>query len=160
MDSAQILAKARLALDLGDIAEASQLLGPLAEHADPEALFLFSTFSMPDDESLAQFEERSMRLLEKSAELGYAPALYALGVCYDLGDLVRQDKFKAAQLFECAAKLGYPKAKYEHGRNLYYGSHGEHKKSQLGWQLIQDAANEQVEGAMEFIRNSAPPHLA
>jgi len=92
MDNAQILAKARLALDHGDIAEASQLLGPLVASADPEALFLSSTFSAADGETDEQFEERSLRCLKKSAELGYAPALYALGVCYDTGDLVRMDK--------------------------------------------------------------------
>ncbi|MES2160571.1 MAG: hypothetical protein V4476_05400 [Pseudomonadota bacterium] len=157
MDKAQIIAKVRLALDLGDMLEATQLLNPLVANADPEALFLSSTFSLSGDESNEQFEERSLRLLKKSAELGFAPALYALGVCYDLGDMVHKDKLKAGHFFECAAKLGYPKAKYEHGRNLYYGSHGFDKKIQLGWQLVQDAANEQVEDAMEFIRNFAPP---
>ncbi|MCU6496280.1 hypothetical protein LPN04_00575 [Rugamonas sp. A1-17] len=157
MDNAKILAKARLALDRGDISEASQLLAPLVASADPEALFLASTFSSVDEESDEQFEERSIRFLKKSAELGYAPALYALGVCYDSGDLVGKDELKAGYFFECAAKLGYPKAKFEHGRNLYYGSHGFDKKSQLGWQLVQDAANEHVEDAKEFIRNFAPP---
>ncbi|MYM94834.1 SEL1-like repeat protein [Duganella vulcania] len=96
--------------------------------------------------------------MKTSVEPGYAPALYALGVCCDIGDLVGKDELKAGYFFERAAKLGYSKAKFEHGRNLFYGSHGFDKKSQLGWQLVQDAANEHVEDAKEFIRNVAPPH--
>ncbi len=56
--------------------------------------------------------------------MGYAPAIYSLAVCYDLGDLVTRDADKASLLFKQAAELGHSKAKLNHGLDLFYGSNG------------------------------------
>ena len=149
------LAQARQALEQGYLETAAELLKPLVDAQDAEALFLRSTFSLPGEESESMFEKRSLQFLKRSAELNYAPALYALGVCYSIGDLVSKNERQATQYFKTAAALGYSKAKYEHGRNLLYGAPGLNKQVESGWQLIREAAADDVEDASIFIHKFA-----
>ncbi|WP_202414249.1 tetratricopeptide repeat protein [Duganella flavida] len=131
------------------------MLKPHLDTQDAEALFLRSTFSLPNEESERRFEKRSLQFLKRSAELGYAPALYALGVCYAIGDLVLKDERQAAKYFKTAASLGYAKAKYEHGRNLPYGAQGDAQQVEIGWRLIREAAVDDVQDASEFMHKFA-----
>lgn len=80
-------------------------------------------------------------------DLGYAPAIYELGICYEIGDLVPQDPSKAAALHRRAAELGNARAKLGYGLNLFYGSNGTEKNPELGLAFIRQAADENVEGA-------------
>jgi TPR repeat protein len=153
MDDKAILARAREAIDSGNFKAAHSLLQPLVKNGNPEALFLSSTFSFPSTESDAQFEERSLNFLIRASNAGYPPALYALGVCYDLGDLVEPNAEKAGVFFKQAAEAGYSKAKFSHGRNLFYGSNGLVQEVQQALHFIKEAANEGVEDAAEFLRH-------
>jgi TPR repeat protein len=147
LNSEKILRKARDKLAIGSCGAAYKLLIPLLEEMNPEALFLYSTFSISGTESNADFDERRIRLLESSSRVGYAPAICALAACYDIGDLVERDVVKASSLYKKAAEAGYAKAKLSHGLNLYYGSNGISKDEVLGLSLIRQAVNENVEGA-------------
>jgi len=48
----------------------------------------------------------------KSAEQGYAPAQYALGLCYKYGDGIKKDLYKAVEWFTKATEQGHASAQY------------------------------------------------
>jgi TPR repeat protein len=145
-----VFLKAARIIESGDCSQAYRLLKPYIEQGRAEAIFLFSKFSR-ESETDDEFERRSLECLERAAAANYPPALYALGVCYDLGELTVRDPLKAARLFESAASGGYAKAKLSHGLNLYYGSNGVAKDVNAGLELIRAAAADGVQGAIEFI---------
>ena len=147
---AQISA-AQLKAELGEFRDAFEALRPLLERGVPEALFLYSTFSVAGSESDAEFEHRSLSLLRRAADLGYAPALYALGACYEVGDLVEADPQHAALLLKAAAEKGHFKAQFRHGLNVYYGSNGIPRNEESGMELIRAAAQEGVPDAADFL---------
>lgn len=149
MANDNLFLRASQLIDSGDCAEAYKLLKPLIDEGQAEALFLFSKFSIRS-ESDEEFERRSLKCLERAAAAHYPPALYALGVCYDAGEMTAYDPLMAARLFEQAAIGGYAKAKLSHGLNLYYGSNGVMKDVTAGLEFIRAAADDGVEGAIEF----------
>ncbi len=146
-----IIEKARDMIEIGRCEKAYKLLSPLIMKNHPEALFLYSTFSVSGKETDEEFERRSFDLLKISAEEGYVPAIYSLAVCYDTGDLVESDSTKAAELYKAASDAGYSKGKFYHGLNLVYGSNGMLKDEDKGMQLIREAADEGVDGAIGFL---------
>jgi TPR repeat protein len=158
MDNVEIVQSAERLMDENRHDEAQALLHPLVILEVPAALFLAATFSLPENESEALFEARSIDYLTKAADGGYPPALYALGVCYDIGDLIAPDLDKAGQLFKQAAEAGHLKGKFCHGRNLFYGSNGMTQEREKGLDLIREAADGGVEEAAEFwaIREITP----
>lgn len=155
MANYEILKHAQELLDSGDCESALKSLQPLLEIGDAEALFLYSTFSVASLESEIEFERRGVQCLQLASQAGFLSALYALGVCYDLGDLIEPDSEKAAILFRKSAEAGYPKAKLNHGLNLYYGSNGIVEDKIQALSLIRQAANEGVESASEFLEQVA-----
>ncbi len=56
--------------------------------------------------------ETSFRWLQKTAEQGYAPAQYELGLCYGSGRGVKKDANKAVYWMEQAARQEYRKTQY------------------------------------------------
>ncbi|MHA6896860.1 hypothetical protein ACQUJT_22685 [Ralstonia pseudosolanacearum] len=143
-------------LDDGDARKAYQLLVPLLAEGVPAAEFLYSRFSFSDVESVDQFEARSIRLLRSASAAGYAPALYALAVHYDMGDMVNRDPCEASRLFRAAAEAGHPAAMLAHGLDVFHGSNGTEKNQERGLLLVGRAVDEGVEGAQEeFERLSA-----
>lgn len=148
---AQISA-AQVMVDLGNFRDAYEALRPLLARDVPEALFMYSAFSVAGSESEAEFERRSLDLLRRAAELDHAPALYALGVCYELGDLVEADPQRAALLLKASAESGYAKAKFRHGLNVYYGSNGMPRSEQSGLLLIRAAASDGITEAEDFLK--------
>lgn len=152
MDSSKkiLLDRIKHKMQLGNFKAAYKLLVPLLEEKNPEALFLFSTFSVHGTETEDEFEERSIKLLHEASDAGYAPATYALAACYDNGDIVEKDSVKAAALYQKASEAGYSKAKVCHGLNLYYGSYGINRNRQEALALIKQAILEKAEGAIEI----------
>jgi len=133
----------------GQLRKARAILAHLAEQFNADALFLYSTFSISKEETVAEFERRSIEMLEKAAELGHAKAAYALGVCYEFGDGVICDKSRAASLFKKSAEGGYPKAKLSYGLDLIYGSNGIPQNRDLGVALLKEAAKAGVSEALD-----------
>jgi TPR repeat protein len=136
-------------IECGDLQKAKVILQPLITQKVPEAIFLASQFSLVGEESVDEFENRSVKMLVEASKLGYAPATYSLAVCYDLGDMVDQNSEHAALLFKKAAEEGHLKAKLSYGLDLFYGSNGIVQNKTLGLSLIKQAAEEGVEGANE-----------
>lgn len=146
-----LISEAQRKIDSGEFREAYEVLRPLLDIEVPEALFIYSTFSIAGAESEEEFERRSAELLRRAADFGHPSSLYALGACHEVGDLVEANPIYAASLFQAAAEKGHPKAKFRHGLNLYYGSNGVPRNERLGLELIRAAAQEGVEDAREFL---------
>jgi TPR repeat protein len=147
----KLLQAAEAALDSLGCEAAYKLLEPLLAARNPGALYLYSRFSIAEKESEKEFEMRSIRMLREAADAGYLPAVYSLAICHEVGDLVEADPGYAASLFKAAADKGYPKAKFRHGLNVYYGSNGVNQNTAQGLELIRAAAEEGVEDAIDFL---------
>jgi TPR repeat protein len=147
-----LISAAQAKAELGNFRDAYEVLRPLLDREVPAALFLYSTFSVAGSESEAEFERRSLDLLRRAADLGHPAALYALGACYEVGDLVEADPQRAALLLKAAAEMGHPKATFRHGLNIYYGSNGMLRSEQAALPLIRAAAKEGVPEAEVFLK--------
>lgn len=158
-DTTSILRQAEEALNAGDSRKAISLLQPLIEKKNHEALFLYSHLSIFGTETDEEFDERRIRILRSLSEVGYPPALYELGVCYDTADIVERSSVLASELYKKAAEAGYPKAKLSHGLDLYYGSNGITKNETLGLNFIRQAAAEKVEEADEILSGIEKKYL-
>jgi TPR repeat protein len=146
-----VIEQARVAIDMGDCQIAYDLLRPLLDDQNPAAQFLYATFSISETESDEEFEARSIYLLQLASDAGYAPAMYALAVCLDSGDMIAVDPVRASALYKKAAEVGYPKAKLSYGLDLIYGSNGIPKDKRLGIVMIEQALAEGVDGAAEVL---------
>jgi len=145
------LERARWELEHGKLYLAHKILLPLIDRKNPEAMFLYSTFRVSNIESTDEFERRSFKLLQQASDLGYPPAIYALGICYDTGDLVEMDQVTASGLFKRAAELGYSKARLSYGMILFYGSYGAEKNEKEGLNYIRQAIAGNVDDAEEVL---------
>lgn len=126
----------------GDLDELYLLIKPLIANNDPDAIYLYSCFSLPEwEESDEQFEERSAKLLKFSAENGVPEALYKLACAYLIGDGVDLDAKKSAFLFKLAAEKGHSRSKLSYGLDLFYGDNGVPINKSLGLGFIKEAAD-------------------
>jgi TPR repeat protein len=149
----KLVADAEIALNKGECEAAYKLIEPLLAEDNPGALFIYSHFSFAGSETEEEFDKRRIEMLKRAADQGYGPAIYTLGTCYEIGDLVEADPIYAAELLRIAAEMGYSKAKFRHGLNLYYGSNGMPKNESKGLELIHAAANAGVEEASEYLNH-------
>ena len=123
----------------GEIASAIQLLSPYAQAGVAEAEFLLSEIGLPQETS-DEFDARHLRLLESSAIKGYPPALYRLGACFDVGDLVPEDKKRAAGYFREAALGDHAHSQWIHGQDLLHGRNGVTKDPIKGQEFLLKSA--------------------
>jgi len=141
--------------DSGDLHEVYRLIEPLLAESNPAALFLYSCFSLANEESIDEFEARSLRLLRMASDAGYLPAMHMLAVRYDVGDeLVVRDVAKADALFKAAAEAGHSRAKLIYGTALFYGANGIEKDQAKGLLLIEQAAAEGAEEAQDALEQA------
>ncbi|WP_081613227.1 tetratricopeptide repeat protein [Xanthomonas sp. SHU 199] len=158
-DSEQsLLADAKYLIGLGECTGAYEKLAELVVKENPEALFLCSTFSSSADEGDNDFEVRSLKFLARSAELGFAPAMYALAVCYATGDLVGQSDSQAEYWYKAAAESGSDSAKFHYAIALLDGV-GVAKDTAAGLRLMQellDSGNVEAEGIFPEISDRFP----
>lgn len=149
----QIKQHAETLLDNGDLEELYALLSPYLEQGDPYAQFLYSSFSLEStNESETEFEERSMQLLINASEGGIAEASYRLGVIYLYGDFVETNSSNSSEYFERAITQGHSHSKFTYGFSLYYGSSGVNQDKARGLKLLEEAAKEGNELAVEELK--------
>lgn len=115
-------------------------------------MFLYSSFSLKDDETEEEFDKRRLGLLVESSELGYAPAIYALAVCYYYGEGVEENRELSSSLFQLAAEKGHGKAKLSHAQNLFYGINGVKENRELAFEYVREAIEENIERAMDVLK--------
>jgi TPR repeat protein len=87
-----------------------KLIKPYIKTKDPDALYLYSCFSLPEwGETDESFFARRFKYLRFAAQAGHAEAIYELGLVFHTGyGGIEQDKRKAAQHFKAAAEKGHP----------------------------------------------------
>lgn len=138
-------------LDSGELEALYQLLEPLLTAKDPYAQLLYSSFSLERlNESDEQFETRSAALLAEASEGGLGEASYRLGVLYLYGE--SPDAKKSNNYFERAIAQGHSHTKFTYGFNLYYGASSSAQEKLRGRQLIEQAAQEGVQAALEELK--------
>lgn len=142
--------EARQSIDEMNYQKARLLLDPLVSQGNPVALYFTASFSY-QGEPLDEYEKRHIRQLEASAEMGFAPAMHALAICYDAGDMVNRDTTKAALLFKKAAEAKHPHAQWIYGNDLLFGRNGIEYDEILGLKLISESAEAKFEGAIVSI---------
>lgn len=142
--------RARQMLD-ADVPDAAwEIIDPLIESGNAEAIFFGSSFSR-GGESAEDFEQRHLEMLSESAKKGYPPALYAMGMYLDTGEHGKHDKTAAALLFKQAADAGHAHSKWIYGIDLLYGLGCFQKDEKRGVQLICEAAEAGFQGALETL---------
>ena len=81
-----------------------------------------------------EIEARAAELYRQAHEQGHVPATCSLGLCYELGRGVEEDKEKAAALYRQAAEQGYARAQCNLG---FFYCHGigvrEDQKEAFRW---------------------------
>jgi TPR repeat protein len=138
-------------LEAGELEELYQLLSPFLAANDPYAQLLYSSFSLERlNESDEQFEARSAALLAEASEGGLGEASYRLGVLYLYGE--SPDANKSNDYFERAITQGHSHTKFTYGFNLYYGVSSSAQEKLRGRQLIEQAAQEGVQAALEELK--------
>jgi len=114
------------------------------------ALVLAAIFSK-SNESIDDFYERHFNNILKASEKQNSLALYSLGVYFDTGEFVEEDKEKAFFLFKASAELGMPQAQHIYGIMQYYGTGGAEQDVVLGLSMVERASKEGVQEAAEFL---------
>lgn len=137
-------------INSGSCSLAKDILEPLVKLLVPEAIYLYSSFSIAGTESDADFERRSISLLNDAAMLGYAPAMHALGEYYESGDLLGIDMKKAELLFSSAAAQGHMRSKFRYGLILLDDQRPSSRDQ--AQRLIREAAEAGIEEAADFLR--------
>jgi len=150
---ATLKAKAEQLLEEGEVATLYQLIEPFINAKDPEALLLYSSFSLESlNESDEDFEARSVALLKAASEGGLAEASYRLGVLYLYSDLATVEEDQSFFYFERAITQGHSHSKFTYGFNLYYGTSQTKQDKARGIQLLKEAASEGIELAAEELK--------
>lgn len=150
MDTA-IQQQAEQLFEDGELEELYQLLAPLLATKDPYAQLLYSSFSLERlNESDEQFEARSAALLAEASEGGLGEASYRLGVLHLYGE--SPDAKKSNDYFERAITQGHSHTKFTYGFNLYYGASSSAQEKLRGRQLIEQAAQEGVQAALDELK--------
>lgn len=85
----------------GHLYELYSLIKPGIRSNDPEALYYYSCFSLPEwKETDLEFEKRAFSLRKEAAKSMVPEALYALGLAYLNGEGVKQDAHKSESYFK------------------------------------------------------------
>ena len=117
--------------------DADKAMEDLAKDGDPEAqAWLGAALTGSPGK-----EREGIEWLKKSAEAGCPEGQFALGLAYERGKGLRQDKAEALRLYRLAAEQGYARAMLEAGRMLATGD-GCHKDEAEGFGLVEGAAEE------------------
>jgi TPR repeat protein len=122
-------------------------LQPLLAREVPNALYLYACFGLPN-ESDEQFEIRRFWYLHQAARLAHPEALYSLAVMHDCGDQAVKSSEMASCYFQLAAHAGKAEAKLSYGLDLFYGTNGILPDEGRGLELVREACDAGVEGAL------------
>lgn len=102
-----------------DPKEAEQWIGRAVELGSPAARYYLAVIRSHQ----GRYAE-TIELLERAAAYAYAPAIYRLGVMYELGDTFARDRVKAYELFARAGAMGHVLAQRQIAVSLMRGERG------------------------------------
>ncbi len=144
----EIIKKAVELSEKGSVLDLYQLLKPFIASEDPFALYLFSTFSLPEfNETDDEFSCRSIKLKREASQHGFAEASYQMAVNHLYGDDVEQSYRKSTEYFELAVSQGHTHSKFTYGYSLYHGTNEVKLNQVRGICLLKEAAQEGSVGA-------------
>ena len=104
-------------------ADALAMVQARVEKKDPEAIVILGTKYLFGDLGLQQDTQKAVQLWTKAAELGSIGALYELGIAYDGGHGVQENRAKAAaEFYTKAAMQGHVESRFALG--CYEGNKG------------------------------------
>lgn len=113
-----LLRRAGRELDFGRVAVGKELLRPLVAAGNAEAIYINASVRVQNSEKHRHWH---LEELKRAARLGYPPAIYTLGKYYDLGLELPKNTYRAALLFQKAAKLGHPRSMWIYAVDLLWG---------------------------------------
>ena len=119
--------------------EAHNTISMMREDASLNGLVLSSLFSKEFEEE-REFTIRHLEVMQTAANLRNKFALYSLGVYFDTGNYVDEDKDKACIYFRLAAELGMIQAMHIYGIMLYYGTGGAPYNREAGLDMVTTCA--------------------
>lgn len=151
-DETEVLQKALNLFDENKQDLGHSLLEKLIKEEHSLALVLSSMFSMKN-ETEEEFYVRHINFLNIAAVKKNSLALYSLGVYFDKGEFVEENRHKAFEYFKEAAELGMPSSKLIYGIMLFYGTGGAKQNEKEGLLLIKSAADSNVDEAMDFLKH-------
>ncbi len=72
-------------------------------------------YELGEDKYKARKYDQAVKMFRFSAEQGYAPAQYYLGICYDYGRGISENKVEAVKWYRLAAEQDFTKAQFSLG---------------------------------------------
>ena len=100
--------KAIALLDEGECSKVYKLIKDDIKLNDLFALYLYSTFSLPEwHESAEESDQRRIQLLTEAAKGGVSEAAYQLACCYLYGEGINRDLNLALKYAQNSSDLGY-----------------------------------------------------
>ncbi|WP_020407834.1 tetratricopeptide repeat protein [Hahella ganghwensis] len=97
--------------------------------------------------------KESLYWLEKAASAKNTSALFELGLLYEIGRSITQDKFKAFEYYKRAADLGHLESMYVVAKYYYAGRYTE-KAPMKAFQIMLDAAQQDHLSAISWIAHA------
>jgi len=147
------VSKANKLYDEGSMSKLYDFIKPFLDKDDPYAFSFYSRFSLSEwNESDEENDARYVDCLAKAAEGNVPEAMYRLSTLYSVGDIVQLNIEKGKHYMESALKLGYSPAKLTLGLYLFYGANGYQKDLGRAAELINQAEDDNVEGADEALK--------
>lgn len=149
----KILDSARNCIKKERFNQLHKILKPLIKQGNPEALYLAANISRPKETS-GQFERRHIEFIKQSAAAKYPPALFYLGVYYDMGDAapaIPHDPIRGAQIFKRGAELKHIQCQHDHAVNLLYGTNGIEKDVDAGMAYLRESAAAKFVGSLQLL---------
>ncbi len=138
--SQDIIDKAYDLFENGDSFKLYALIKPYLNSNNTDIDFIYASFSLPEfNETSEEFDVRHMAGLHKVAERNNLRAIKALANEYAIGDEVKKNEKKAAELFEKGANLEDVYCIMVHGLNLFYGLLKTKKDEEEGFRFIKKA---------------------
>lgn len=138
--------------DAGDMSALYEFIRPYLKKKDPFALYLYSRFSLSEwKESVDEFDNRALECLQKAAEGGVTEAMYQLSSLYFTGEIVPEDQVLGKRYLDASLAKNFGLAKYSVSLRHFYGVDGYEKNKNKALDLMNEAAQENVDGAIEML---------
>lgn len=148
------ISKAQELSDCGLTREMHDFIKPFLDDNDPYAIYLSGSYSLSEwNETAEEFDRRNIECLLRASNQGVAPAMYRLSSAYYTGEYLNVDMDLYKHYLSKAFELGFGPAKLSVATNYFYGVNGYPEDKSKGLSLIQEAVNENVEGAVSYLED-------
>ena len=130
-----------------DMDEAVSWYEKAAVHRDKNALYNLAMIELAKNDKDIP---RLLDLLESAAKLDHPHAQYNLGIMYQRGEYVKENKIKAFELFKRSANLGFAHAQYNLAV-MYYKGDGIPMNKEQGRMWLEKASDQGLDIASQWL---------